>query len=469
MPFIFSEADLACMQRLKDAFNPTGLCNPGKIFPSNKACVEVGPSPTARIRSKRRASPSASSAGVRSCPCRAALPRQAAHASSAPPTCSPAWTARRTCVEGRTPEAAVFPGTKEEVAAVLVAGRRGRAAGHAVGRRHHAWRSARRPTRLGLVLGLKRLDRHPRARAGRSHGHRRGRACPSPPSRPRWASAGSGSRSIRRARPSARRVGGMLASNASGPRRHLYGTARDLLIGLTVVMADGSLVRGGGKVVKNVAGYDLPKLFIGSFGTLGVLVEATLKLRPRARRGPARGRALRSAQGRGRGRARGRWARTSSPPRSSWSTARRCARLGLGGAAPRSWSASTGIARAGGLAVRRAPAPARRRSASARPRVLDGPARDEAWRGAGALGARRASSDVAAVMKWAVLPTQVAEVMEQGARGRAAQRPRGRVQRARRGRHRHRRCSARRRRCRTRWCRRSPSGARWCSRVAGTR
>ena len=80
-------------------------------------------------------------------------------------------------------------------------------------------------------------------------------------------------------------LGGILASNASGPRRHLYGSARDLLIGLTVVMADGSVVRGGGKVVKNVAGYDLPKLFIGSFGTLGVIVEATVKLR-RARRRP---------------------------------------------------------------------------------------------------------------------------------------------------------------------------------------
>jgi glycolate oxidase FAD binding subunit len=62
-------------------------------------------------------------------------------------------------------------------------------------------------------------------------------------------------------------LGGILASNASGPRRHLYGTARDLLIGLTVVMADGSLVRGGGKVVKNVAGYDLGKLFTGSYGS----------------------------------------------------------------------------------------------------------------------------------------------------------------------------------------------------------
>jgi glycolate oxidase FAD binding subunit len=75
-------------------------------------------------------------------------------------------------------------------------------------------------------------------------------------------------------------VGGVLATNACGPRRHLYGTARDLLIGVTVVTAEGTVVKGGGKVVKNVAGYDLPKLFIGSYGTLGVIVEATVKLRP---------------------------------------------------------------------------------------------------------------------------------------------------------------------------------------------
>ena len=76
-------------------------------------------------------------------------------------------------------------------------------------------------------------------------------------------------------------IGGVLATNASGPRRHLYGTARDLLIGVTVVTAEGAIVKGGGKVVKNVAGYDLPKLFVGSYGTLGVIVEATFKLRPR--------------------------------------------------------------------------------------------------------------------------------------------------------------------------------------------
>jgi glycolate oxidase FAD binding subunit len=76
-------------------------------------------------------------------------------------------------------------------------------------------------------------------------------------------------------------LGGVLAANASGPRRYLYGTARDLVIGLRVIGPDGALLRSGGKVVKNVAGYDLIKLYLGSLGTLGLVVEATLKLRPR--------------------------------------------------------------------------------------------------------------------------------------------------------------------------------------------
>jgi glycolate oxidase FAD binding subunit len=75
-------------------------------------------------------------------------------------------------------------------------------------------------------------------------------------------------------------IGGVLASNAHGPWRLRYGTLRDWTIGMRVVLADGNLVRGGGKVVKNVAGYDMPKLFIGSHGTLGVIVEATFKLAP---------------------------------------------------------------------------------------------------------------------------------------------------------------------------------------------
>jgi glycolate oxidase FAD binding subunit len=76
-------------------------------------------------------------------------------------------------------------------------------------------------------------------------------------------------------------VGGTLATGAAGPRRLRYGTPRDLLIGITVVRADGTVATAGGKVVKNVAGYDLGKLFTGSFGTLGLIVEAVFRLHPR--------------------------------------------------------------------------------------------------------------------------------------------------------------------------------------------
>jgi glycolate oxidase FAD binding subunit len=76
-------------------------------------------------------------------------------------------------------------------------------------------------------------------------------------------------------------VGGVLAANAYGPYRLAYGTARDFTIGMRVATADGRITRAGGRVVKNVAGYDLPKLFVGSFGTLGAIVEATFKVRPR--------------------------------------------------------------------------------------------------------------------------------------------------------------------------------------------
>lgn len=75
-------------------------------------------------------------------------------------------------------------------------------------------------------------------------------------------------------------LGGILASNASGPKRLRYGTARDVVIGLRVVQANGEIARSGGNVVKNVAGYDLNKLYIGSLGTLGIIVEANLKLQP---------------------------------------------------------------------------------------------------------------------------------------------------------------------------------------------
>jgi glycolate oxidase FAD binding subunit len=75
-------------------------------------------------------------------------------------------------------------------------------------------------------------------------------------------------------------IGGVLATNAYGRRRQRYGAAKDLIVGVTMVRPDGTLARGGGKVVKNVAGFDLPKLAVGSLGTLGAIATATLRVYP---------------------------------------------------------------------------------------------------------------------------------------------------------------------------------------------
>jgi glycolate oxidase FAD binding subunit len=75
-------------------------------------------------------------------------------------------------------------------------------------------------------------------------------------------------------------IGGVLATGVTGPLRLRYGTPRDLAIGITVVRPDGTVASSGGKVVKNVAGYDLGKLFAGSYGTLGLIVEAAFRLHP---------------------------------------------------------------------------------------------------------------------------------------------------------------------------------------------
>jgi len=180
-------------------------------------------------------------------------------------------------VEGRTPDAAVFPGSIEEVSSAI-------ALAAEAGLSVTPWgggtaASVGMPSaRAGLVLGLRRLDRVLEHAPGDltvtvEAGTTVAALQAALRDRGQWLS-------LDPADAERATIGGVLATDASGPRRHLYGTARDLLIGVTVVTAEGTVVKGGGKVVKNVAGYDLPKLFIGSYGTLGVIVEATFKLRP---------------------------------------------------------------------------------------------------------------------------------------------------------------------------------------------
>src|SRR5213078_3707221 len=75
-------------------------------------------------------------------------------------------------------------------------------------------------------------------------------------------------------------IGGIIATNDSGPRRHRFGAPRDLIIGIEIALVSGHAAKAGGRVVKNVAGYDLSKLMCGSLGTLAVITSATFKLSP---------------------------------------------------------------------------------------------------------------------------------------------------------------------------------------------
>jgi glycolate dehydrogenase FAD-binding subunit len=75
-------------------------------------------------------------------------------------------------------------------------------------------------------------------------------------------------------------IGGVVASGDSGPLRHRYGAPRDLVLGMTVALSDGTVAKSGSKVIKNVAGYDLAKLFAGSFGTLGLILQVSVRLHP---------------------------------------------------------------------------------------------------------------------------------------------------------------------------------------------
>ena len=312
-------------------------------------------------------------------------------------------------LEGRTPEAVVFPGSREEVGGVLVA-----AAGAGVP--VTPWGGGTRisvgmpPARPGIVLSLKRLDRlveHEPAdlTATAEAGMTLAAFQAALGQRGQWLSLDP---------PNAREgtLGGILASNASGPRRHLYGTARDLLIGLTMVLADGSVVRGGGKVVKNVAGYDLPKLAIGSFGTLGVIVEATVKLRPRPDTDRLVVAWFERVKDAGAG-ARAIMASDLIPSALELADAEAVRALALGGREGAAllvgldglpeqvaWQ-STELVRllADGARVET--------------RVLDGEERDRVWQAVGDLP-RRALAETTAVMRWGVLPTQVAELIDHG-------------------------------------------------------
>lgn len=181
-------------------------------------------------------------------------------------------------VDGAVPAWVVRPGTVAEVQAVVGAAAGDRAALVASGLGAHLDLGAP-PRRVDVLLRLDRLDglldheaadMTVRVQAG----------CPLARLADVLATAAQWL-PVDPPRPEATTVGGLLAAGLAGPLRASQGTARDLLLGLRWVDARGRIVASGGRVVKNVAGYDLHKLHVGALGSVGVIVEATLKVRPR--------------------------------------------------------------------------------------------------------------------------------------------------------------------------------------------
>ncbi|HWQ15258.1 MAG TPA: FAD-binding oxidoreductase [Roseiflexaceae bacterium] len=183
-------------------------------------------------------------------------------------------------VQGVTPGCVAAPGSVEELQAVLRAAHERRAAVAPWGGGTQQ-RIGGPPARLDLVVRTGRLSRvlvhEPddltiSVEAGvtmgalRAHLAQYGQMLPLDPPLPQRAT-----------------IGGLVATAADGPRRLGYGTLRDLLIGIAVVEADGRLSRAGGMVVKNVSGFDMMKLYLGSYGTLAVVVSANFKLLPAPR------------------------------------------------------------------------------------------------------------------------------------------------------------------------------------------
>jgi glycolate oxidase subunit GlcD len=288
LPLIFSDNDMDTMLRVRAAFDPSGLCNPGKIIPTSRSCGEA--------RAGRRASTEASLAAQPSPGTQVSLGAQASlpasvrkHAEVALDTTSNLLDFDRahrllgTIVSNENVKQIdnsieVAPATMDEASAVLrlisdngwKAVPSGAATWLSVGNRF------RRPAVIISTRRMQRIVEHEpadliaTAEAGvtlsvlNAELGRQGQWLPLDPPDDGRAT-----------------IGGVVATGMSGAQCYGYGWTRGSVIGMKMLLADGSLVKAGGRVVKNVAGYDLCKLFTGSYGTLGLILELTFKLRPR--------------------------------------------------------------------------------------------------------------------------------------------------------------------------------------------
>lgn len=256
MSLIFSPEDIAFMRQAKEALDPAGLCNPGKIFPTAEVSLRASenqPKLTEADFFDRLINITGPEYCLRATP-----------------------EVEKYAIDGNVPAAVVFPESLQAISEILkFAAAQNSAVLPMAGGTKIPFGNP--PSRADVVLHLSRLDRILEAdldnltvtvQAGiklqdlqKSLAPHR---CFVPLDAPFAAAT----------------LGGILSCNSSGPKRLLYGSARDIALGVKVALPGGEIVKAGGKTVKNVSGYDMTKLYIGSLGTLGIIAEVTLRLWP---------------------------------------------------------------------------------------------------------------------------------------------------------------------------------------------
>lgn len=263
LPLIFSEDDMDAMLRVRAAFDPTGLCNPGKIIPMLRGCGEA----RAIADSVTPAREVAMGSGPQEQPATTPITQE-----NEPVNAGEVHVSTNT-----NGVSCVSPGSLRELSDVMKAAFHKKSPVVPAGA--GTWVNVgNRMSSVDLVVDLQRLkeiinhepaDLIATAEAGvtlndfNAELARNGQWLPLDPPNDGTAT-----------------LGGIVATGLAGAQKLGYGPPRRYVIGMKVVLADGRVIKVGGKVVKNVAGYDLCKLFTGSYGTLGVIAELTFKLRP---------------------------------------------------------------------------------------------------------------------------------------------------------------------------------------------
>jgi len=274
LPLVFSEADMNAMLSVRAAFDPSGLCNPGKIVPLLRGCGEakaVGAAVETRSRSVETHAARVQHATK-------AFLKTEFHPASAAPLLARIVGASN--ISSHPTSLTVFPTSTEQISEILK-----------LAFREHwrvlptggaTWLDSQTNSGANVIVNTGLLDNlvehEPAdliaiAQAGvklrdfNAKLEENGQWLPLDPPDDGQAT-----------------IGGVVATGLGGPQQLGYGRPRGTVIGMRVVLADGSVINPGGRVVKNVAGYDLCKLFTGSFGTLGIITQVNFKLRPRPER-----------------------------------------------------------------------------------------------------------------------------------------------------------------------------------------